>query len=258
MDEEGGVKKPLMLSSPTRSAAEPRATSPFKPHPLQFVSPQVMKAAASPSTSPSRSRSPTKGSGSRPSSPYKPVTNPLQFIASPSKGQSQSKGPVSPVKAAVDSTANLDSSVSRPPKPVRTWATVEETTDKESKTNMWKVSFAHPDVNCTIFSFPFGVSQVEAKISVGQGQHAPPPAPPPKPKLLDGDGATNTDTASRRSISQKRSMFEGDNGEDETVESVDPAMLSMSQRRALFEKNRTAPKPVARFGDAVTPSMLNK
>merc|ERR1719229_876921 len=52
-------------------------------------------------------------------------------------------------------------------------------------------------------------------------------------------------------------MFEGDNGEDETVESVDPAMLSMSQRRALFEKNRTAPKPVARFGDAVTPSMLN-
>ena len=48
MDEEGGVKKPLMLSSPTRSAAEPRATSPFKPHPLQFVSPQVMKAAASP------------------------------------------------------------------------------------------------------------------------------------------------------------------------------------------------------------------
>ena len=91
---------------------------------------------------------------------------------------------------------------------------------------------------------------------MGQGQHAPPPAPPPKPKLL-GDGPTNSDTASRRSISQKRSMFEGE-GEDETVESVDPAMLSMSQRRALFEKNRTAPKPVARFGDAVTPSMLNK
>ena len=64
-------------------------------------------------------------------------------------------------------------------------------------------------------------------MSVGQGQHAPPPAPPPKPKLLDGDGATNTDTASRRSISQKRSMFEGDNGKDETVESVDPAMLSI-------------------------------
>lgn len=105
--------------------------------------------------------------------------------------------------------------------------------------------------------FSFDFSQVEAKMSVGQGQHAPPPPPPPKPKLLD-DGASNSDTASRRSISQKRSMFEGDNGEDETVESVDPAMLSMSQRRALFEKNRTAPKPVARFGDAVTPSMLNK
>lgn len=107
------------------------------------------------------------------------------------------------------------------------------------------------------FKIPYRLPrQVEAKINVGQGQHAPPPPPPPKPKLLD-DGSSNMDTASRRSISQKRSMFEGD-GEDETVESVDPAMLSMSQRRALFEKNRTAPKPVARFGDAVTPSMLNK
>ena len=75
--------------------------------------------------------------------------------------------------------------------------------------------------------------------------------------MPDDDATSNSDTASRRSISQKRSMFEGD-GEDETVESVDPAMLSMSQRRALFEKNRTAPKPVARFGDAVTPAMLNK
>ena len=140
MDEEGSVKKPLFLSSPTRTAAEPRATSPFKPHPLQFVSPQVMKAAASPSTSPARSRSPVKGSGSRPTSPYKPVTNPMQFITSPSKGQSPSKRSASPAKAVTDSATNLDTSVSRPPKPVRTWATVEETTDKESKTNMWKVS----------------------------------------------------------------------------------------------------------------------
>ena len=142
MDEEGSVKKPLFLSSPTRTAAEPRATSPFKPHPLQFVSPQVMKAAASPSTSPARSRSPVKGSGSRPTSPYKPVTDPMQFIASPSKSQSPSKRPPSPAKAA-DSATNLDTSVSRPPKPVRTWATVEETTDKETKTNMWKVSLAN-------------------------------------------------------------------------------------------------------------------
>ena len=39
---------------------------------------------------------------------------------------------------------------------------------------------------------------------------------------------------------------------------VDPAMMTMSERRALFEKNKTAPKPVARFGDAVTPSMLTR
>ena len=67
-----------------------------------------------------------------------------------------------------------------------------------------------------------------------------------------------TDTASRRSLAQKWSMFEGQGGEGgaSTSPAVDPAMMSMSERRALFEKNKTAPKPLARFGDAVTPSMM--
>jgi hypothetical protein len=37
---------------------------------------------------------------------------------------------------------------------------------------------------------------------------------------------------------------------------VDPALLSLTDRKALFEKNRTVPTPVARFGESVTPAML--
>ena len=55
--DQGGesTSRPVHLSSPTRNATEPRATSPFKPHPLQFISPQVMASA-----SPTRSQSPTR------------------------------------------------------------------------------------------------------------------------------------------------------------------------------------------------------
>ena len=75
-----------MLSSPTRNAVEARPTSPFKPHPLQFVSPQVNKAMSQ---------------------------------ASPSTGASSASSPGSAAKKA---PAN---SVSRPPKPARTWAAVQ-------------------------------------------------------------------------------------------------------------------------------------
>ena len=37
-----------MLSSPTKNAVDPRSVSPHKPHPLQFVSPQVQAASAPP------------------------------------------------------------------------------------------------------------------------------------------------------------------------------------------------------------------
>jgi hypothetical protein len=259
--DQGGesTSKRVHLSSPTRNATEPRAISPFKPHPMQFISPQVMALA-----SPTRSQSPTKASSrpvspykpvtnpmqlvsspsrasnsrpaspskanGRPISPYKPVTNPMQFISSPAKARPQSPTkarPVSPYKAA-----DLDNSVSRPPKPARTWAAVDETSaaeEEQARPNMWRT---------------------EARMNVTPRQ--PRPQPPPKPATTP-----MTDTASRRSISQKMSLFEGQQ-EDETVEGVDPAMLSMSQRRALFEKHKTAPKPVARFGDAVTPAMLNR
>ncbi len=165
-------KPPLVLSSPTRSVAEPSPASPSKPHPLQFVSPQVMAASASP-----HQRSPQK-----PSSPKRPLTP---------------KRSLSPAKTTIADFC--------PPKPARTWAA----DNKESETPSRRLV-------------------------------------PEKPMA---------DTAARKSLSEKRSMFEGA-AEDETVSSVDPSMLTMAQRRALFEKSRTAPKPVARFGDAVTPSML--
>jgi len=38
----------------------------------------------------------------------------------------------------------------------------------------------------------------------------------------------------------------------------DPALLSMSERKALFERYNSLPIPVARFGESVTPAMLQK
>ncbi len=43
-----------MLSSPTKNAVEARSVSPHKPHPLQFVSPQVAAKVAGPPPKPSR------------------------------------------------------------------------------------------------------------------------------------------------------------------------------------------------------------
>ena len=108
-----------------------------------------------------------------------------------------------------------------------------------------------------------------------------PPPPPPKPprtyidmeeeeldqgmdqadvvyksetRLLVND-EERTDTASRRSILEKKSLFEPGSPREE---GPDPAMLPLSQRKALFEKNKSVPKPIARFGESVTPAMLSK
>jgi len=37
---------------------------------------------------------------------------------------------------------------------------------------------------------------------------------------------------------------------------VDPAMMTMAERRKLFEKNKDVPKIMGRFGDSVTPAMI--
>lgn len=202
-----------ILSSPTRNATEPRPSSPHKPHPLQFVSPQVNRdlAPKSPGANP-RSASPTKTPNPRPTSPYKP--HPLQFVsASP-----QHKAPLAP-------TPKPDS-VARPAKPSRTWAFAHlENKKEEEEKKTWKT---------------------ETTV------HVTPLRPVVK------EQAENSDTASRRSISEKMNLFENEAKPEPVSPAIDPAMMSMSDRRALFEKNRTAPKPIARFGDAVTPSMLSR
>ena len=64
-----------------------------------------------------------------------------------------------------------------------------------------------------------------------------------------------TDTASRRSIVQKKSLWESSEDQNNTP---DPALLPLSQRMAKFEKMGSVPKPIARFGEPITPAMLAK
>lgn len=92
----------------------------------------------------------------------------------------------------------------------------------------------------------------------------PPPAPsgPPKPSRTfqteerEEREEHRTDTLQARSVTQKRSMFEA--GAPLAVESPDPSVIPLSQRKALFEKIKSVPTPIARFGESVTPAMLAK
>ncbi len=147
-----------ILSSPTRSAVEPRSVSPSKPHPLQFVSPQVAAAAAAPPPP--------------------------------------------------------------PPKPSRTYETPKAAPAPAAKS--WKM-------------------QVETPVASVISSH----------QQLEDD---RCDTPVLKTVSQKRSMFESRRAPSPPA--VDPALLSLTDRKALFEKNRTVPTPVARFGESVTPAML--
>ncbi len=84
----------------------------------------------------------------------------------------------------------------------------------------------------------------------------------PQPRVDEDDAEVvfrvkednKTDTASRKSILEKRNMFEDRSPFQDST--VDPASLPLSQRKALFERNRNVPKPVGRFGESVTPAML--
>ena len=87
------------------------------------------------------------------------------------------------------------------------------------------------------------------------------PAGPPKPsRTFQATPAEReehpTDTLQSKSILQKRSMFEGN--ATPAVESPDPSCIPLSQRKALFEKIKSVPTPIARFGESVTPAMLAK
>ena len=64
------------------------------------------------------------------------------------------------------------------------------------------------------------------------------------PKAVPREDSERSDTASRRSILEKRNLFESTSPQSDMP---DPAMLPLSQRKALFEKNKTIPKPIARY-----------
>jgi len=64
------------------------------------------------------------------------------------------------------------------------------------------------------------------------------------------------DSPAMKTVSQKRDMFEQQQTPE--AEQPDPALMSMSQRKAMFEKNKSVPTPIARFGESVTPAMLQK
>ena len=48
------------------------------------------------------------------------------------------------------------------------------------------------------------------------------------------------------SVSAKREMFESGAGVTPEADKPDPAMMSLSQRKAMFEKNKSVPTPIAR------------
>jgi len=110
-----------------------------------------------------------------------------------------------------------------PPKPSRTFETV---------------SVSQPEQN-TPAAKSWKLDQVKPKICVVQE-----------------DTDCRMDSPAMKSVSQKRDMFE-QQGTPE-AELPDPALMSMSQRKAMFEKNKSVPTPIARFGESVTPAMLQK
>ncbi|XP_059096136.1 anillin-like isoform X2 [Tigriopus californicus] len=235
--EETTSKSKLVYDFNKTDENRSRPTSPYKQRAPTFLS------------------SPTRNATEpRPSSPHKP--HPLQFVspqvnrASLAKSPGPSARPPSPTKTPnprptspykphplqfvspqhqappVPTPTSKADSVARPAKPTRTWAFSQfENMKEEEEKKTWKT---------------------ETTV------HVTPLRPVTK-------GPTeNSDTASRRSISEKMNLFEHEAKPDPVSPAIDPAMMSMSDRRALFEKNRTAPKPIARFGDAVTPSMLSR
>ena len=253
-------------TSPSKMTPTERPSSPYKRNPHQFICPQKSSPACltpssvssgeksfqtntyrsqspqktrsqSPQKTPAyRSVSPTRMLDPKPNSPFTP--HPLQFI-SPQKFNSPAKA-VTPISEAP--------STDGPPKPQRVFATTgPESTNSDSldreTSKTWK----------TEKSLVIGYNLEDNPPSYA------PPSPPRRgrPEILLADRKEQTDTASRRSILEKRNLFEGAvSASSPSKDSPDPAMLPLSQRKALFEKNRSIPKPIARFGESVTPAML--
>ena len=156
-------------------------------------------------------------------SPFKP--HPLQFV--------------SPLKAA-EAAALAKAEPEGPPKPARTYVT----SARKSVTSAEPEERSKPEV-------PTKTWRTEKTVTVTPVNKSPAKSPSREAQNL-------TDTASRKSLLEKRNLFDNQSGSPAGQRTPDPAMLPMSERRKLFEKNQTAPKPIARFGESVTPAMLSK
>ena len=121
----------------------------------------------------------------RPTSPFKP--HPLQFV-SPQKAQQAVHEP--------------------PAKPPRTYIDMEEENNDEAMDNV---------DNELTFKTKVGIEIAQT------------------PNAITREDGERSDTASRRSILEKRNLFESTSPQSDIP---DPAMLPLSQRKALFEKNR--------------------
>ena len=106
---------------------------------------------------------------------------------------------------------------------------------------------------------PIKTAVQPVKPTFSSGESAP--AGPPKPSRTFQAAPVEreehpTDTLQAKSVDQKRSMFESN--AIPATESPDPSCIPLSQRKALFEKIKSVPTPIARFGESVTPAMLAK
>jgi len=200
-----------------------RQVSPLKHNPMQFITPQ------------SQSTSPTKH-GERGRSPVKSVrtVSPTKMDIPPRSISPSKPHPlqfINPsIARAVSPVKNPSSSIV-PPKPSRTY---ETTVQSQQKPKTWRT---------------------EAQIQV-QEQQPEEASLAPTGRFVSEQADVRVDSPMMKSISQKRDMFEQNKTPE--PEKVDPAFMSMSERKALFQKNASIPTPIARFGDPVTPAMLSK
>ena len=101
-------------------------------------------------------------------------------------------------------------------------------------------------------------------VTPGMAQGPPKPsrtfetAKPTAVNTLQQEEGARVDSPVLMSVSKKREMFESGAHVTPEADRPDPAMMPLSQRMALFEKNKTVPTPIARFGESVTPAMLAK
>ena len=167
----------------------------------------------------SRGRSPLKRTPTVLSSPTKTVLAPTRSV-SPSKPHPLQF--VSPQVAAAAAAAPV-APPPPPPKPSRTYETPQAAPSAAPVARSWKM-------------------QVETR------------TPAVNAAAATAESDDRCDTPVLKTVSQKRSMFES--RRPASPPPVDPALMSLTERKALFEKNKSVPTPVARFGESVTPAML--